>query len=266
MPKRKRRAKIGVAILAYEGFTDLVKCLRSVKFNSELPIQPIVFDNSEKTTMIRDYVQDAHPDVMYLSVGKNIGCSESRNHMLSHFLHECPKAEWLCIMDQDVECKKGWLKAMVDVGTKRSNAGVVAWPLANRYRRVTTTGIVSEVASVCNLHRIKPLLEIQKRFGGPWESRMFMHKFDSLICQRLNQINWRTYLVLKMYKPDVVWPNQPALIEHHHPHTGVRRNPKWKKIFDASKKLYAKLQKTEGWSEWQPSGPFLNYIGPRRGQ
>jgi len=258
--------KIGVAILAYEGFNDLVRCLRSVKFNSELPVQPIVFDNSEKTTMIRDYVTKAHPDTMYLSVGKNIGCSESRNIMLQEFLKKYPSAEYLCIMDQDVECKKGWLKAMVNVAKKNKRAGVVAWPLANRYRKVTLSGVVSEVASVCNLHRIKPLLEAKKKWGGPWESRMFMHKFDSLICQRLNLLGWRTMLVLGLYNPNTVWPSQPALIVHHHPHTGVRRNPKWKHIFDRSKKLYAKIQRKEGWSEWEPEAPYLDYFGPSRGR
>jgi len=262
---KNKQAPIGVAILAYEGFTDLVRCLRSIKFRSELTIKPIVFDNSEKTTQIRDYVQEAHPDAMYLSVGKNIGCSESRNIMLTSFLQEYPNAEYLCIMDQDVECKQGWLKAMMQTMQTHPDCGISAWPLANRYRKVTTAGVVSEVASVCNLHRIKPLLEAHEKWGGPWESRMFMHKFDSLICQRLNLLGWRTYLVLKMYKHDIVWPNQPALIEHHHPHTGVRRNIKWRQIFERSKKLYKSIQQSERWLEWVPDGPYLNYTGPTRG-
>ena len=254
---------IGVAVLAYEGFSDLMRCIRSIKFNTKLPILPIVFDNSEKTTMIRDYVTKAHPDVMYISVGHNVGCSQSRNLMLSNFLERVPGAEFLAIMDQDVEVKPGWLRAMVNTAASRDNAGIVAWPLANRYRPVTTIGMVSEVASVCNLHRIRPLLEAQERWGGPWEERMFMHKFDSLICQRLNQLQWRTYLVLDRYRPDVLWPEQPALIEHHHPHKGVRRNPKWRKIFQQSKKLYQDLQSNERWSEWTPPGPYLKYTAGR---
>jgi len=254
---------IGVAILAYEGFSDLLRCIRSIKYNTKLPIQPIVFDNSEKTTMIRDYIQEAHDDVIYINVGKNVGCSASRNMMLSHLLERVPDAEFLCILDQDVECRPGWLTAMVNVASMHENAGIVAWPLANRYRPVTTTGMVSEVASVCNLHRVEPLLQIQERWGGPWEERMFMHKFDSLICQRQNQLGWRTYLVLEMYKPNVPWCDQPGLIVHHHPHKGVRRNPKWKDIFNRSKKIYADLQSREGWCEWTPPGPFIKYNGGR---
>lgn len=254
---------IGVAILAYEGFNDLMRCVRSIKFNTKLPITLIVFDNSEKTTMIRNYIQKAHPDVMYLGTGKNVGCSQSRNLMLKHFLERAPDAEFLCIMDQDVTVKKGWLRSMVNTAAAHDNAGIVAWPLANRYRPVTNMGIVSEVASVCNLHRIESLLQAQEKWGGPWEERMFMHKFDSLICQRLNQLQWRTYLVLDLYKPSSAWCDQPALIEHHHPHTGVRRNSKWKKIFDNSKKLYAKLQRMEKWSEWLPPKPYLSYNGGR---
>jgi len=123
---KNKQAPIGVAILAYEGFTDLVRCLRSIKFRSELPIKPIVFDNSEKTTQIRDYVQEAHPDAMYLNVGRNIGCSESRNIMLTSFLQEYPNAEYLCIMDQDVECKQGWLKAMMQTMQTHPDCGISA--------------------------------------------------------------------------------------------------------------------------------------------
>jgi GT2 family glycosyltransferase len=259
------KTKIGVAILAYEGFSDLVRCVRSVKFNSKLPVHIIVFDNSEKTTMIRDYVTEAHPDVQYVSVGKNIGCSESRNLMLTHYLERVPNGEYLCIMDQDVECQKGWLKAMVNVAEANHDCGIVAWPMANRYRKVTNTGIVSEVASICNLHNVRSLLDVQEKWGGPWEASMFMHKFDSLICQRLNMLNWHTYLVLEMYKPHIIWPSQPAKILHHHPHAGVRRNAKWREIFGKSKRLYAQIQRREGWKEWVPPGPYLTYTGPVRG-
>jgi hypothetical protein len=255
--------KIGVAVLAYEGFSDLLRCIRSIKFNSQLPIVPIVFDNSENTTMIRDYIYKAHKDVVYISLGKNVGCSQSRNIMLTEYLERVPDGEFLCIMDQDVECRRGWLKAMVNVAKAHEDSGIVAWPLANRYRQVTVNGMVSEVASVCNLHRVKPLLEAQERWGGPWEERMFMHKFDSLICQRLNQLQWRTYLVLDKYKAHIPWCDQPALILHHHPHKGVKRNSKWRQIFARSKHLYAQLQQREGWTEWTPPGPYLEYKGGR---
>jgi GT2 family glycosyltransferase len=256
-------SKIGVAVLAYEGFQDLLRCIRSIKFNTDMPILPIVFDNSEQTSMIKEYMHKAHPDALYIGFGKNMGCSASRNVMLAQLLERVPDAEYLVVMDQDVEVKPGWLRMMVATANANTDAGIIAWPLANRYREVTTTGVVSEVASVCNLHRIRPLLTAQERWGGPWEERMFMHKFDSLICQRMNQLGYRTYLVLDLYKPHVCWPDQPALIAHHHPHAGVHRNPHWKKIFERSKALYARLQKQEGWREWTPPGPYLVYSGGR---
>ena len=264
MPASKK-PPIGVAILAYEGFDDLVAAVRAVKFNTTTAYQLFVFDNSEKMKMIREYLKECHKDVVLLCAKRNVGCSVSRNIMLSEYLKRNPGGEFLCVMDQDVQVKKGWLRAMVQVARAHEDCGIVAWPLANRYFPVTTKGVVSEVASVCNLHRVKALLSIQERWGGPWEERMFMHKFDSLICQRQNLLGWRTYLVLSEYDPNVIWPDQPALIKHNHPHKGVRRNPKWKVIFDRSKRIYADIMKSEGWQQWQPPAPYLKYSGPKRG-
>lgn len=256
---------IGVGIIAYESVDDVVRAVRSVRFNTAPPVRILVWDNSEFSTGIKRYTENPASGALYLSAGHNVGCTMSRNHIYREFRKRHPEAGHLCIMDQDVSVKKGWLSAMLRVAHKHKDAGIVAWPVANRYRLVTQAGIVSEVASVCNLHVIPSLVEIEKRWGGPWDERFFMHKFDSYFCQRLNQLGWRTYLVLDQYDPSVLWPQQVGLIEHNHPHRGVRRNPHWRKIFQRSKAIYGNIMATEGWREWVPPAPYLSYYGPPSG-
>lgn len=249
---------IGVAILCYEGFHDLTMSLNAVDMRTTLPHQLVVFDNSEKTKDIRKYVKRRHPDVAYLAANKNVGCTRSRNLIFNHFLKNLPEAEFMVVLDQDVEVQLGWLEDMMEVALSYpDDTGIVAWPQAFRFRTVHQTGLVSEVASMCNLHRIAPLLEAREKWGGPFDERFFFHKFDSLICQRLNQLHWHTRLVMKHYRKGRPWSKQVGGIVHRHPNSGVRRNPQYNQIVTKSKQLYAQLQKTEGWSNWGSNLPVL---------
>lgn len=249
---------IGVAILCYEGFSDLVMSLTALKQNTRLrpdQVEFIVFDNSEKTTSIREHVLTAHPDVFYQTIGMNTGCTRSRNIIYHEFLKRHPDAEYLAIIDQDIEVQPGWLGDMLEVAGKHEDCGVVAWPQAYRLKHPPVDGVVSEVASMCNLHALKPLKEVEEKWGGPFDEQFFFHKFDSLICQRLNQLGYRTRLVMKYYRHGVRWERQAGGIVHHHPHQGVRRNPRCNQIIKKSKRLYAQLQRREGWKNWYPAQP-----------
>ena len=75
---------------------------------------------------------------------------------------------------------------------------------------------------------------------------MFFHKFDTLVCQRLNLLGWRTHIV-----------RGKQLIKHHHPHAGVRRHPKWQRIFAESKSVLRQIQTEEKWRQrkgWVQAG------------
>lgn len=240
------------AILCYEAPSDLLMCLSALMKHSPGDMPIIVFDNSEKTKDIKRHVASKGDRVHYLSVGKNIGCTASRNHIYRYALEQWPDLEYLCIMDQDIEVLSGWYKDMLEVMEQHPDCGIVAWPQAFRYTTVYTGGLATEVASMCNFHRIKPLKEAEERWGGPFDERFFIHRFDSLICQRLNQLGWYTRLVMKYYKRGVVWEQQEGGIIHHHPHQGVRRNPECEVHIKHSKQLYSKLQKEERWGRWNP--------------
>jgi len=258
--------RIGVAILCYEGFADLVRCLKSIKANTQMPAAEIdifVFDNSEKTTDIKTHVQPMS-DVTYMTLGENVGCTRSRNEILKKYIERNPDGEYLVIMDQDIEVRPNWLSDMIEVAQLNERCGIVAWPQAYRFKQSPVNGVVSEVASMCNMHRIAPLIEATNRWGGPFDTRFFFHKFDSLICQRLNQLGWRTHLVTKYYRGDRDWDHQPGGIIHHHPHQGVRRYPGFLDVFAKSKQLYKKLQRSEGWKPWYPNAKSQPQPQPQR--
>ena len=245
---------IGVAILCYEGYKDLVMSLNAVVKHTAVPGEEIdffVFDNSEKTKKIKEFVHKSHPNVTYLTQNKNLGCTASRNIIYHEFVKRHPDAKYLVILDQDIEVQRGWLVDMLEVAEEHEDCGVVAWPQAYRLKPNPLKGVVSEVASMCNLHVIEPLKKAEERWGGPFDERFFFHKFDSLICQRLNQLDYRTRLVTK-YSGRRTKPELDRIV-HHHPHQGVRRHPQCKKIIARSKRLYAKMQREEGWKPWFPS-------------
>ena len=249
---------VGVAILCYEGYADLVMSLTALKKNTRLhpkQIEFIVFDNSEKTTMSAEYINAKHPDVIYHHVGKNIGCTQSRNIIFHEFLKRHSDAEHLVVIDQDIEVQPGWLNDMLGIARQYEDCGVVAWPQAYRLEKhKPVNGVVSEVASMCNLHVIQTLKEVEAKWGGPFDEQFFFHKFDSLICQRLNQLGYRTRLVMKYYRSGLRWEQQTGGIVHHHPHQGVRRHPRCRHIIRHSKRLYTTIQRREGWTNWYP-GP-----------
>jgi GT2 family glycosyltransferase len=248
---------IGVAILCYEGHKDLVRSLDAVKLHTSVPgeeIEIIVFDNSERTKQIRKHVEKKHPDVIYQTEGKNTGCTRSRNIVFNTFVERHPDAKYLVILDQDIEVQPDWLSDMWRVAGQHKDCGVVAWPQAYRLKHRPIDGVVSEVASMCNLHVIEPLKQVKEKWGGPFDERFFFHKFDSLICQRLNQLGFRTRLAMNYYKNNLRWEKQKGGIVHHHPHQGVRRHPECAQIIRAAKRLFAKLQRSEGWTLWYPGG------------
>jgi glycosyltransferase involved in cell wall biosynthesis len=247
---------IGVAILCYEGFKDLVMSLTALKQNTHVldkHVEFIVFDNSDQTEDIKTYVVTQHPDVVYYGTGQNTGCTRSRNIIYHEFLKRHPNAEYLVIIDQDIEVRPNWLVDMIAVAEQYEGCGIVAWPQAYRLKPQPVGGVVSEVASMCNLHTIQTLKAVEATWGGPFDERFFFHKFDSLICQRLNQLNYQTRLVMKYYRRGVKCALQAGGIVHHHPHQGVRRHPQYKQIIRQSKQLYANLQRREGWKNWYPA-------------
>ncbi|KKN47991.1 hypothetical protein LCGC14_0657490 [marine sediment metagenome] len=239
---------IGIGILCYEGFQDLARCLKAVQKYTRPPFEIMVFDNSEETSDIKTYVQRYYPNVLYLTEGKNVGCTKSRNIMLRTFRERHPAAGYLAILDQDIEVRANWLDDMLEVMRSYSDCGIAAWPLAHRLKFAPVNGLVAEIPSMCNLHSIEALLQVERRWGGPFDERFFFHKFDSVICQRLNQLGWHTRLVLKYYRPGVTWSKQAGGIVHHHPHHGIRRHSQWRKICSESKRLYRKLAAEEKWS------------------
>jgi GT2 family glycosyltransferase len=259
---------IGVGILTYNRFEDFIRCFRSVKFHTKgMDIEIMVFDNSDKTDLVKQYCTKGHPEVVYLNVGENVGCTRSRNIMYKTFRERHPESEWLVIMDHDVEVHDNWLPTMLRTAKRYPKAGIVAWPIANMrpFYVDLTNGCISAAASLCHLHRMRALREVDRMWPGPWDERFFFFRFDSLICDRLNLLGWRTHIILDMYEPDVPWMAQPSLITHHHPHLGVKSNPKYWHIVKESTALYRQIKEIEGWESFDPkTEPYEDRLGGRR--
>jgi len=253
---------VGVGILAYNHAADLTRCVTSVKMHTP-GVDILVFDNSDKTREVETFVKK-YRDIQYLTSRKNVGCTVSRNIMYRTFKRRHPQAQWLVIMDQDVEVLPGWLPAMISTASKYPSAGIVAWPLANMrpFPVDMRNGCITAAASVCHLHRMKALEDVEALWGGPWDERFFFFRFDSLMCDRMNLLGWRTHLILNRYNPNISWEQQRCLIKHHHPHRGVKSHPRYNEITRASDALYKKIMREERWTPYDPLKQPYNWKFP----
>lgn len=244
-------------MICYENSKEAIAHIKNLVAKFSGPV--VAYDNSEKDTAL--HALHGHAGrVTVLGTGQNVGCTRSRNAIYSHVLATWPSTKFLGILDQDIEVRSGWLDMLLRVMRQRSDCGIAAFPKAYRGTRVYTGGVVSEVASMCNLHRMAALAEVTSRWGEPFDSRFTIHKFDSLACQRHNQLGWRTVLCMDGVVPGTTWETQPCGFVHHHPHQGVRRNPRCSEHIAFSKNLYAAIQKAEGWTPWDPAKAGLKVI------
>lgn len=254
---------IGIGILTYNSPSDLRACITSIKNTTSTDdVEIMVFDNSDTTTEAERLITRRHRDVIYLhEQHKNIGCTRSRNIMYRTFKRRHPRSSWLIIMDNDVEVQPQWLPSMANVALRHPQAGIVAWPLANMrpFPVDMTNGCITAAASVCHLHRMSALAAVDRRWSGPWDERFFFYRFDSLMCDRMNMLGWRTHLIMDTYKHGVSWMKQPCRILHNHPHTGIKRNADYRRIRNESDTLYKRIMKTEGWQPYDPLRQSYNW-------
>lgn len=240
-------APIGIGIVAYHATHDLIRCMKSVSANTELPFALAVHDNSDQSDNNRSIIPEFGG--FDCGDGRNHGCAVARNRITRALLERHPGMEYLVIMDQDVRVLPGWLDKMMVLMRKKADAGCVGWPCANMGDRpVRDDGCCSMLASVCMLHRVQAI-----RDCGGWDERFFMYRFDSLFGQRINLAGWRTYVVMDYYNPRIAsWKLQVGGIIHDHPNSGIKRNPRWREFQQQSQALYDRIKREEGWTEFDP--------------
>ena len=188
---------VGVGILSFQNRPLLEKCVESLKKTADMPIKIVVWDNNSAGYGCDNvaWLRANHPDVVVMESDQNRYCTISRNGIIEYFRTHYPEMEYMLFSDMDVIFKHGFLSPMVEIMENNPDCGIVAYPTANCGFRPDDRGVVSEVMSICNLHRLKSFDEFPNP-NRPFDETFKVYSFDSWVCQTLNLMGWYTYLVM----------------------------------------------------------------------
>ena len=102
--------KISVVILNWNGRHFLEKYLPGVEMHSQLPdVEIIVADNASTDDSV-PYIEENHPNIRIISLGRNYGFAEGYNRALQQV-----DADYYVLLNSDVEVTEGWLPPMFDL-------------------------------------------------------------------------------------------------------------------------------------------------------
>lgn len=188
--------KIGVGILSWQNRPMLEKCVESLKANAGMDIEIVVWDNASRASGSDnvEWLGLNHSDIMIMEQDENRHCTISRNGVIEHFRTQRPDIEYMLFTDMDVIFKPGFLFPMVEIMEQYDDCAIVAYDEANCGFRPDDRGRVSEVMSICNLHRLSSF-DVFENPDRPFDERFKVYSFDSWVCQTLNLEKWYTYLV-----------------------------------------------------------------------
>ncbi len=188
---------IGVGVLSFQNRSLLEKCITSLKLNAKMPMKIVVWDNNSKGYGCdnAEYIKTNHPDITLIESDANKHCVVPRNNIVEYFRKNHPEIKYMLFSDMDVMFKPNFLYPMVEIMQNNDDCAIVAYPIANCGFRPDDKGRVSEVMSICNLHRLESF-DIFPNPNRPFDENFKVYSFDSWICQTLNLNNWHTYLVM----------------------------------------------------------------------
>lgn len=194
--KMKNRT-VGIGVLSFQNRPLLERCINSLVQNADQPTRIVVWDNGSKGFGCDnvDWLRANYPEIMVLESPTNQHCTISRNGVIEYFRTKHPEIEYMLFSDMDVIFKPGFLFPMVQVMEDHPDCGIVADAQANCGFRPDDDGRVSEVMSICNLHRLKSF-DTFPNPNRPFDETFKVYSFDSWMCQMLNMAGWYTYLVM----------------------------------------------------------------------
>lgn len=217
-----KKELIGIGVLSYQNTPLLKECITSlVNSTKNLNVKIVVWDNNSKGYNDKngkpwgnvDFVRQTFPQIHVIESPQNVGCTKSRNGVFEYFRDNYPEIKYVLFSDMDVIFKQGFLEPMLDIMAKYPDAGIVGYPEANLCFRPSPDGRVTEIMSICNLHRLAsfesfdldppiPQFSIddtgapQPTSKRPFYEAFFVYSFDSWVCQTLNTRGWYTYVTL----------------------------------------------------------------------
>lgn len=121
--------RIKIVILNWNGAAHLSRFLGSVVASAEGVAGVVVADNGSTDDSVA-YVRGAYPSVEVIELDRNYGFAEGYNQAL-----ERVEAEYVVLLNSDVECPKGWIEPLVRCLDQHPEVAACAPKLRSSERR-----------------------------------------------------------------------------------------------------------------------------------
>ncbi|HVK06850.1 MAG TPA: glycosyltransferase family 2 protein [Armatimonadaceae bacterium] len=113
---------VAVIILNYNGYSDTIECLYSVKAQIGVVVSPLVVDNASSDDSVKN-IREAHPDVEILVTGHNLGYAGGNNVGIQHVLRQ--GCDYVFIINNDTTLEPDCVRGLVHTCEVMPRAGIV---------------------------------------------------------------------------------------------------------------------------------------------
>lgn len=119
----KPEPKVACILLNWNGWQDTIECLDALKTNDYPNLEIIVVDNGSTNDSVTR-IKAAHPDVLLLESGKNLGFAGGNNIGMRYALDH--RAEYLWLLNNDTKPAQDALSTLVKKALTDPKIGAVA--------------------------------------------------------------------------------------------------------------------------------------------
>jgi GT2 family glycosyltransferase len=202
-------------VLSWQGAHLLPDCLHALQRQEPRP-HIVVIDNGS-TDGTAALVQRDFPDVQLLQLPHNLGYGRGNNEGLQLALDA--GAEFVALINNDVEVQPGWLQGLLDAAAERTDAGLFTGTLIFRHEDlVNSTGITIDPYGRARDRDFRtPVAELQRADGpvqgvsggacllrssmlreiGLFDPEYFAYYEDVELSLRAAEKGWASYFVRK---------------------------------------------------------------------
>jgi GT2 family glycosyltransferase len=117
-----RNPKVLLIILNWNGKSDTLECLESVKAIDYPNFQTVIVDNGS-TDGSEEAIRVAFPDIAFIQTGENLGYAEGNNVGMRFAMEQA--AEYLFVLNNDTTVDPNILTALVEAAEKNPNAAIL---------------------------------------------------------------------------------------------------------------------------------------------
>jgi glycosyltransferase involved in cell wall biosynthesis len=110
-----------ICLCTWNRYDLTVQCVGPALENAEADFELLSVDQGSEDKRVIDYIASLNP-VYHRLNEKNEGYAHMLNQMLLR-----AKGDYLCVIDNDIELPKGWLRKLVEVNKKIPNSGISSY-------------------------------------------------------------------------------------------------------------------------------------------